>query len=220
MRSVFINHYVKVRNQPAPFFWTDEFEVIRESDTSVTIKPATRLITLSKKRLDSGKRYRTPFDGYYFSDKQLARRQAAHKLHVGDYQLAGRLVCDLQPYVKDVAAGLIEPGTHEEEYHLWGRTVKATMDELVRIFDELNAIGYPPEGFTMDRLTLWLSVLGYTEKDYPIVFIKPINLFISDLELLDKLTGSKEGMTTKEYDEKRRYVFRELIKSATEGMAF
>ena len=220
MKEIYVNRYLKIKDFPKLSLFTYYFDVIEETATSVTAKSGTRTITISKKRLNSGKRYKTPIDGFYFSDKDLAHKQVAYELYKEDYQLAGRLISDLKPYVLDVAMGEVEPGTCEEAYHLWGKTVKATMDELVRIFDELNAIGYPPEGFTMDRLTLWLSVLGYTEKDYPTVFIKPINLFISDLELLDKLTGSKEGMTTKEYDEKRRYVFRELIKSATEGTAF
>lgn len=213
MKKVYINRYIKMKNlEPALF--TYSYDVVEETETTITASTETRLISFPKSRLDTGKRFKKPYDGYYFSDSNLAKKHIVYNLYEQDYQLAARLISDLKPYVVDVALGNIEAGTCEEAYHLWGKSVKATLDELVRIFDCLNELGCPPEDFTIERITLWISVLGYTEEDYPTIFVKPVNLFVSDIQLLDKLTGSKEGMTTKEYDEKRRYVLRKVLTNA------
>lgn len=193
---------------------TRRYLVLSEDETGCTAAFDAKNARIPRKRLADHKRYRTPVDGFYFLTERTALEHAVYMNNEFDYQLAGRLIYDLKPYVTDVALNKLVPGTCEEDYHLWGKTLKATVDELVRIFDKLNSLGFPPVEMTLQKLTIWLDILGYTEEDYPSVYTSPIALFNSDIQMLDSLVGSKEGLTTEQYDEKRRYVLRRIINAA------
>ena len=209
MDYIFINSYMEVAGTNV--LSTTKCPIIESTDSHLKVAYNNRFIKVSTSRLDDGTMYKTPVTGFYFSNEHLARAHVARKNYEREYQLAGRLISDLRPYVVDVAMNEIAPGTHEEEYHLWGKTVKATLDELVRIFDHLSSRGFPPEGVTRSQLALWMDILGYTKKDYPTICTQPIELFISDVQMLDEIAGSKEGLTTEQYEEHRRYIFRQIV---------
>lgn len=193
---------------------TSKYPILSEDAVAYTVAFDTKNARIPRSRLADHKQYKTPVNGFYFPTERTALEHAVYTNNKFEYDLVGRIINDLTPYVTAVALGKIQPETHEEEYHLWGKTLKATVDELVRIFDKLKSLGFPPAGMTVQQLALWLDILGYDREEYPTIYTRKIDIFISDLQLLDELTGSREGMTTEEYEEKRRYTLRKILKAA------